>query len=372
MKGLIDSTLREGEQTVGVSFALAAKQAIVAGLLKIGIEEIELGIVNPADHELSELMRYARQVAGYTRLSLWCRCNDADIDHAAGLAPDVLSLSIPASDLHIAKKLQKSKAWVLARVASAIRRALAHGIGFVSLGLEDATRADADFLSALLKTAQANGAARIRLADTVGISTPSEMASLVKKCRDLAPRLQIGVHTHNDFGMATANGLAAIEAGADWADVTILGLGERAGNARLEEVAGFCALRRGRGYDTRAIAELSQRVARFVNLAIPANRPIVGANIFACETGLHLQGLLTAPESYEPYDPGRVGAERRLLFGHKIGRGAIRNWLIAQGKSTAPERLAEMAQGIRRQAIQLGRPIPDDELGAVALAAPRA
>ena len=370
MQGLIDSTLREGEQAVGVTFSLADKQAIISGLARIGVEEIELGIVNPGDSVLPELIGYARKVAAKQRLALWCRCNDADIDYAATLHPDVLSLSIPASDLHIAKKLAKSRAWVLERAASAIKRAVKHGINFISLGLEDATRADEDFLAALIGVAQESGVARIRLADTVGICTPLEMAALVKRCKEIAT-LQIGVHTHNDFGMATANAMAAIEAGADWADVTILGLGERAGNARLEEVAGFCSLRRGRAYDTRAIAGLSGIVAQAANFAIPVNQPIIGRNIFACETGLHLQGIMAAPESYEPYDPKRVGAERHLLFGHKIGRGAIKGWLAKQGKSTSPELLDEMAHGVRRMAIQLGRPLRHDELGDSQLFAPR-
>jgi len=309
MKGLIDTTLREGVQTMGVSFSLSQKCAIVQALHEIGVEEIELGIATPLDHDLPALMAYCRRFTGRQSYSLWSMCRKDDIEYAAGLAPDVLSLSIPVSDLHIFKKLKKSRGWVLHTLRDAVVRARHLGQR-ISLGLEDATRAKDDFLAEVMKTAAENGVFRLRFADTVGVASPLTIHKLIAAAR-ANYTMEIGVHTHNDFGMATANCLAALEAGASWADVTVLGLGERAGNARLEEVAAYLAIRKDRHYRTESIRELCGLVSRAANMKISARHPVIGHDIFACETGLHLQGLEMDPMTYEPYprkrwEPGAV------------------------------------------------------------------
>ncbi|NTV13335.1 MAG: pyruvate carboxyltransferase [Desulfobulbaceae bacterium] len=360
MQGLIDSTLREGGQMVGVNFTLAQKLAIVTQLDRLGIEEIELGVATHLDPELPALLAGARAAAITARLALWCRCREEDIEVAAQLNPDVLALSIPVSDLHIAKKLGKDRGWLLATLSRSIKLARDRGIGFISLGLEDATRAEVSFLLEVVATAAAAGADRVRLADTVGVATPAELADLVKSVQGKFP-IAIGVHCHNDFGMATANSLAALEAGADWADVTVLGLGERAGNARLEEVAGFLALRRGRPYQVSQLRELAGLVGQLTGQPISPHQPLLGERIFYCESGLHLHGLHADPLTYEPYRPEEVGAERRWLYGGKIGKSQLRRYLSEAGFQATPGKFEALLQLIRSRLSRSGLPLGKNE-----------
>ncbi len=362
MKGLIDSTLREGEQAPGVFFPLAVKIKIARLLSRIGIEEIEVGIATSYDQELPLLMRILRRKINRSRLALWSRCVATDIDFAASLEPDVLSLSIPASDLHIYEKLGRNRRWITETLAESINFSKNKGIPFVSVGLEDATRADEDFLDLLIQIAEQAGAARIRLADTVGIASPASITRLVNRI-SRTTKLEIGLHSHNDFGMATANGIAALEAGADWADATVLGIGERAGNSRLEEMAGYLALRgERRPYKTKHLRTLCLTVAHAAQRQIAGSHPLVGNDIFTCETGLHLQGLARNPATYEPYEPERVGGERRLLLGRKAGKRAIQDRLIALGCSLPDAKLEQLVHIIRNEASNKQRPLNDDEI----------
>lgn len=360
MPGLIDSTLREGGQMVGVSFTLDQKLAIAGQLDRLGIEEIELGVATALDHELPALLAGCRALGITARTALWCRCREEDIEMAASLRPEVISLSIPASDLHIAKKLGKDRTWVLSAIARSVKLARTRGSSFISLGLEDASRAETTFLIELVATAVAAGVRRIRLADTVGVATSAEMADLVKTLKGKFA-LEVGVHCHNDFGMATANSLAALEAGGDWADVTVLGLGERAGNARLEEVAGFLALRRGRPYRLAGLRGLAELVSRLSGQAIAPHQPLLGEKIFYCESGLHLQGLQVAPGTYEPYRPEMVGAERRLLYGAKIGKGQLRHLLAKGGVQASPAALEALLPLLRSSLARRGFPVGEQE-----------
>ncbi|MFH1218177.1 MAG: pyruvate carboxyltransferase [Pseudomonadota bacterium] len=365
MKGLIDSTLREGEQTPGVSFRLSTKIQIARLLARVGIEEIEIGIATPYDRELPELVRLCRREITAGRLALWCRCAEDDIKHGASLKPDVLSLSMPASDMHIFDKMNRNHDWAIATLEKSVKLSRAIGVPFVSVGLEDATRADNDFLLQMVRTAERSGAHRVRIADTVGIASPAMISSLVRRIIGSCS-LEIGVHTHNDFGMATANGIAALESGAHWADATVLGLGERAGNSRLEEIAGYLALREGsRPYKTAHLRSLCRVVAKAANLPIAGNHPVVGRSIFTCETGLHLQGLTRNPATYEPYDPSRVGGHRRLLLGKKAGKRAIMDKLDSMGVNMAETELERITSLVRLHAGSKKRPLNDEEILAI-------
>ncbi|MDU9050581.1 MAG: pyruvate carboxyltransferase [Candidatus Electrothrix sp. Rat3] len=329
---LIDSTLREGEQTPSVLFSDEDKYNIIEKLYRVGINEIELGIATPLNTYLPRLVKEARKrTAGSCQLSLWCRCKAEDIAFAASCSPDVLALSIPVSDPHIQKRLGKDRDWINKVLAASIQQALAAGIPAVSVGLEDASRADMDFLLATAKVAQQHGAIRIRLADTVGICSPARITTLVQTVKKTVP-LSLAVHCHNDFGMATANSIAALEAGADGLDATVLGLGERAGNCRLEEVIGYLALILDKQrYNPEFLPELCQLVAETAGRDIADNHPLVGSAIFTCESGLHQHGLTVNPDMYEPYAPERVGGTRRLRFGGKTGARAIQLQLHKAG-----------------------------------------
>jgi homocitrate synthase NifV len=360
MKGLIDSTLREGSQMVGVSFSLEDKLAILKGLENIGVEELEIGVATRYDRDLPELLRQCRAINFGARLALWCLCRSEDIACAAALKPDVISLSIPGSDLHISKKLHKSREWVLATVSRSIKQARESGLGYISLGIEDATRTDATFLEEIITTAQKAGANRIRLADTVGVATPLRLADQVSQLKAKF-EIEIGVHCHNDFGMATANSLTALESGADYADITVLGIGERAGNARLEEVVGFLALRNSWHYKTTALKPLAELLAVLVGQEISLARPVIGASIFHCESGLHLQGLRKDASTYEPFAPEKVGTERQLLMGAKIGKREIRNCLEPMGIILPCKQLKKLVCEVRKRASNFRRPLREKE-----------
>ncbi|WP_446008970.1 LeuA family protein [Candidatus Electrothrix sp.] len=345
---LIDSTLREGEQTPSVAFTDQDKHEIIQGLCRIGVDEIELGIASPLNTYLPKLVLEARKrTADSCRLSLWCRCKPEDITFAAVCSPDLLALSVPVSDAHIQERLGKDRDWLHTTLAASIQQALAAGIPAVSVGMEDASRADIDFLCATAKIAKQYGASRIRLADTVGICSPAGMTRLVQTITSAAS-LPIAVHCHNDFGMATANAIAALEAGANGLDATVLGLGERAGNSRLEEVVGYLAfILNEKKYHPEFLPELCQRVAQSTGKTIADNHPLVGSAIFTCETGLHQHGITVNPDIYEPYAPERVGGTRDLRFGEKTGARAVQLQLDQAGLRLDDMQIKNLVNRIR-------------------------
>ena len=319
---LIDTTLREGEQTPGVVFTPADRERILDGLAAVGVDEAEVGIASPRAPCPARLLAYARGRHRQLRLSLWARCRDEDIEVAVRLAPDILSLSIPVSDIHLQRRLAVDRSWALQTMEKSIVLAQERGL-HPAIGFEDAGRADRDFLLAMARAAAARGVVRIRIADTLGTSSPGEFAALVTAIAEAVP-CPLAVHTHNDFGMATANAIAALQAGASFADTVVLGLGERAGCARLEEVAGYLALVKHQGdLHLEHLKPLARLVATLSGRTIAANRPLIGEALFTCETGLHLQGLHRDPSTYEPFPPERVDATRRLLLGPKCGRRAL-------------------------------------------------
>ena len=364
MKGLIDSTLREGSQTFGMALSMASKKAIFVDLCLAGIEEIEIGLATPMDSYLPELMAFCRHHDPGRSIGLWCRCRREDIFYAAELKPDVLSLSIPVSDLHIEKKFNRDKLWVLGAAKSSIYYAKQLGFKKVSLGLEDSTRADRSFLIKMAEMAIKAGVDRLRLADTVGIASPHEIAGLVKEVKGIG-FVEVGVHMHNDFGMATANSLASLDAGAEWADVTVLGLGERAGNARLEELASYLTLHRKKAYKLETLKGLARKVAHISGRAVDPHSPIIGERIFYCETGLHLQGLIKDSATYEPFSPSVVGATRKLQYGSKIGRKEVQSYLREMKKQAANINLDEIATTVRKKAEVVGRPLHRSEILSV-------
>jgi homocitrate synthase NifV len=358
--GIIDSTLREGEQTPGVNFRRDQKLQIVQHLVELGVEEIEIGVASPRSPELCSLVAEAASVArGTCRISLWSRCLAEDIRFASRCRPDTLSLCMPVSDIHLQEKLGRNRSWVLENLNRSIATALELGFATVSVGLEDATRAAPDFLRLAVEVIERSGASRIRLADTVGIASPGSITRLIEDIREIVI-IPIGIHTHNDFGMATANAVAALEAGAQWADATVLGLGERAGNCRLEELVGYLSLGRGVDrYRPEGLKNLCSTVADAAGIAIPAHHPLVGDKIFTCETGLHVQGLAANPQTYEPYDPLRIGRSRSLLFGGKTGRGAVRERLATLGYTLSEKEAEELVIDIRTSAETMSRPLDE-------------
>ncbi|SHI03307.1 homocitrate synthase/isopropylmalate synthase family protein [Desulfofustis glycolicus] len=361
---IIDTTLREGEQAPGVVFTSEQKRLIIGWLSGIGISEVELGFAAPLAPCQASLVRFCRERYPSLQLSLWSRCLAEDIEQAAVAGVDTVSLSIPVSDLLLATKLGRNRRWAERTACDAIHRVRELGLS-AAIGFEDATRADRTFLLELSSRVEEAGAWRIRLADTVGIVSPLAMAGLVGELGRALHSAQIAVHTHNDFGMATANALAALDAGATWVDATVLGLGERCGCARLEEVVGYLTLVRDvPELSISCLVELAHEVAAMTRRPVSPWAPVTGASIFTCESGLHLQGLLVDSRTYEPYPPELVGARRMLQVGAKSGRAAMRQMLAGEG---GDERClsAEQAGRVRDRARSLGRGMTREELTAL-------
>ncbi len=362
MACLLDTTLREGEQTVGINFSIDQKKTIIDGLALVGVSELEIGTVSPLSGDLPEITSYCRHSHPSLRVSFWCRCKDDDILYAAALSPDCLSLSIPVSDLHLTKKLGKDRAWAEQTMVSAIRLARANGLA-VSIGFEDATRADPVLMARMASLAEHAGAFRIRLADTVGIATPLQFTTLVETVKKATSSCELAVHTHNDFGMATANALTALESGARWVDVTVLGLGERSGCARLEEVAGYLGIMGSQTqFRVEHLKPLAEYVAKIIEKNIDDCRPMLGEKIFACETGLHLFGLQRDHTTYEPFPPELIGASRHLLYGAKCGRKALQKRLADLGHEIDDGRLLQTTLSFRKKALVSGKSLDDKEI----------
>jgi 2-isopropylmalate synthase len=329
---IFDTTLRDGEQSPGGSMTLSEKLEVAEQLERLRVDVIEAGFPASSPGDLAAVQTIARRVRGAAVAAL-ARANREDIEACAealrGAAEPVLHVFIATSDLHMRYKLQKSREEVLAQVEAMVRYGRRR-FSVVEFSAEDATRSDWDFLRQVYTTAIGAGASVVNIPDTVGYTMPSEYTALIMHLQRTVPGIEnatISAHCHDDLGMATANTLAAIAAGAGQVEVTINGLGERAGNTSLEEVVMALRTRQDAypGCSSRIeaaqLVPASQLVSRITGIPVPPNKAIVGANAFAHEAGIHQDGMLKHPGTYEIMEPRTVGwTTSRLVLGKHSGR----------------------------------------------------
>jgi len=343
---IYDTTLRDGEQTPGVKFTKEQKVQIAKKLDELGVDTIEAGfpVISSYDEEAVKAVASERLSADVICL---CRSKQKDIDAALKADVDGVIIFLAVSDLHLKYKLHTDLMAAINMAAESIAYAKGHGL-FVQLSAEDATRTSMESLIALYSAAEESGADRLGIADTTGCIRPRAMHYLIESIRKKFD-LELSVHCHNDFGLAVANSLAAYEAGIDTISVSVNGLGERCGNASLEEVVMSLYALYGVDlkFNIQILRELSEMVSKFSGIPIPINKPIVGANAFRHESGIHVAAIMKNPFTYESYEPQLVGQERKLVFGRHSGTDGVKLKIESLGYKITDEELAEIMKRLK-------------------------
>ena len=373
-----DTTLRDGEQTPGVSLQTPEKIEIAKGLVRLGIDVIEAGFPAASPGDFEAVQTIAREVKGATICAL-ARANEKDVQKAIDALKDAersrLHVFIAISELHMEYKLKMTRQEVLDKVKSVL--AYAKGkVDEIEFSGEDAARSDLDFACQVFGVAIAGGATIINVPDTVGYMNPNEFGDKIRYIKEHTPGIEnaiISVHCHDDLGLANANTLAAIKAGARQVEGTINGLGERAGNVAIEEVV--MALKTRHDYfgdlqvniDTKQFTKVSKLVSRLTGVVVPPNKPIVGSNAFAHESGIHQHGMMSNPETYEIMTPESVGAEKTdLVLGKHSGRHAFADHLAKLGfQSFTEEKINDLFAKFKELADRKKQVYDDDIIALV-------
>lgn len=367
---LLDTTLRDGEQRPGVSFTRQDKVTLARGLDAWGIPILEIGIpaMGRAERQTLDVLHGLGLGA---ELLVWNRLAEADLELCLAAGYPSLHFSVPVSPVMIRSKLAKDEAWVLGQVERIVSRAVAVGRQ-VSLGAEDGSRADPAFVAQVFARAVDAGASRVRFADTLGLMTPSSVAAVVGP---LAEGLSVPLdfHGHDDFGLAAANTVAAAEVGAGVLSCSLLGMGERAGNAALEEVTAILDFLRcpgspqaaGRRQRFSELTDLCRKAAALAGQVVPEHKALVGPQVFTHESGIHVDGLLKDPATYEAWPPEVFGGRRRLRFGKHSGTAALRYLASLQGVEVGGPEAGAFLEDLRESMGEKPGINPEAELAAL-------
>ena len=357
-----DTTLRDGEQAPGVVFSLADKLRIAAALDGLGVDEAEVGSPAMGAEELSGL-RVLVSHGFKMRLSCWCRALEEDIYYAAKAGIRTVNVAFPVSDILLGS-MDRCRDWVLHHLCSVLPFATHMGCTF-SVGLQDAGRADSAFLNQVLHVVAESGAFRVRVSDTVGVLNPFTTAALITRVKSAAPELGVSFHAHNDLGMAVANALAAAQAGADTLDCTVNGLGERAGNAPLEEV--LFALRYSAGvplvWEPEKLTALCALTAAASKRPVPLAKPVTGAMALRHESGIHVRSLLKDPLSYAAYPPSAIGLnDHAYALGKHSGAAGVKAFFAEHGITLAFDDVRRLTDAVRQAARRVKRDLDEHEV----------
>ena len=364
---IFDTTLRDGEQTLGVSLSPEQKLSIAKKLDVLGVDAIEAGFPVISDGEFKAVKMITSEglsceIAGLTRTI------KKDIDAAVDAGLNYIHTFIATSDIHLKHKLQMTRDQALEKAIEAVEYGKSRGLQ-VEFSAEDATRTERDFLKKVFAEVAKAGADRVNIPDTVGYCTPEYMTELTSDTIK-ATQLPVSVHCHNDFGLAVANALSGIHAGASCAHVTINGIGERAGNASLEELSmALQCLPYDQKYETNIQSELiyetSRYVSKIVGIKVQPNKAIVGDNAFGHESGIHTHGVLNNPLTYEPISPELVGRKRQLRVGKHAGIHGMNAMLAEFGVKPTEEQSKQILDKVKVLGDQ-GKQITDVELLSIA------
>ena len=358
---LEDTTLRDGEQAPGVAFSKRTKLAILDKLISIGVKWIEPGIPAMGGDELDALREIAER-KNEAMLIAWNRGIREDIAFSLDLGFNAVHIGLPTSKIHLSDSIGKDRNWLLKQSADLVKYAKDRG-AFVSISAEDVGRTEIMFLQEYAASVAEAGANRLRLSDTIGILNPSRYAQLVAGAKS-ASSIDVQCHCHNDFGLAIANTIAGLEAGARYFHVCVNGMGERAG---MPDLAQMCmALKhlydRDLGIKTEGLTELAKMVAHASNQPVPAWQPVVGDNVFAHESGIHTKGMLKNTNTFEPFSPDEVGGERRLVMGKHSGRALLKRVLEDSHVEVQEDVLSLCLAEVRHAAIQRQGPVSSAQL----------
>ncbi|MCH1771621.1 isopropylmalate synthase [Metallosphaera sp. D4-4] len=343
--------MRDGEQAPGIDLTIDQKVRIARQLQRLGVDTIEAGFPASSEGEFIATKKIIEEVGDSVEVTGLARANKNDIDKGIEAGLSSIHVFIATSDVHLKYKLKMTRDQVIDRIYESVRYAKSHGL-IVEYSPEDATRTEEEFLLQAVKTAVEAGADRINIPDTVGVMHPFKFQELIRKVVSVASGRIISVHCHNDFGLATANSIAGVVGGARQVHVTVNGIGERAGNASLEEVV--MALKKLLDYEVGVkpwlLYDTSKLVSELTGVPVPFFKAVVGDNAFGHEAGIHVHGVIENPLTYEPMSPEEVGNFRRLALGKHSGIHGLRKILEDQGIYLDDEKLKVVLSEVKKMA----------------------